>query len=53
MSYEEGRFAVAAGVATLTLHRPDHRNAFSGRMGEELGRAYRECDRDDGSEPAD
>jgi len=47
MSYEDIRFTVDAGVATLTLHRPAHRNAFSGRMGEEIGRVYRECDSDD------
>jgi enoyl-CoA hydratase/carnithine racemase len=35
------------GVATLELYRPAQRNAFSGRMGEELGRAYRQCDADD------
>ena len=41
------RFEVDRGVAVITLDRPEHRNAFTGRMGEELGRAYRECDRDD------
>jgi enoyl-CoA hydratase/carnithine racemase len=38
---------VADGVAVLTLHRPDRRNAFNARMGRELGDAYRRCDRDD------
>ena len=31
----------------MTLHRPEHRNAFSGQMGVELGAAYVECDRND------
>jgi len=47
VSERDIRFEVDAGVATITLHRPEHRNAFSGRMGEELGRAYRTCDADD------
>ena len=47
MSYEDIRFEVDAGVAIVTLHRPDALNAFSGRMGEELGDAYRRCDADD------
>ncbi len=32
----------------VTLHRPEHRNTFSGRMGEELSHAYKRCDEDDG-----
>jgi enoyl-CoA hydratase/carnithine racemase len=47
VSYQDLRFELEGGVATLTLHRPDQRNAFSGRMGEELGQAYRRCDADD------
>lgn len=35
------------GVAVLTLNRPDRLNAFTGRMGDELGAAYRACDEDD------
>ncbi len=38
---------VADGVAVLTLNRPDRLNAFTGRMGDELGEAYQACDRDD------
>lgn len=38
---------IADGVATVTLHRPEKLNAFSGRMGRELGAAYRRCDEDD------
>jgi enoyl-CoA hydratase/carnithine racemase len=41
------RFERDGGVAVLTLHRPDQLNAFSGRMGRELGEAYRACDADD------
>jgi enoyl-CoA hydratase/carnithine racemase len=40
-------FELADGVATLTLNRPEQRNAFSGAMGEALGEAYRRCDADD------
>jgi enoyl-CoA hydratase/carnithine racemase len=35
-------------VAVVTLDRPDRLNAFTGRMGGELGRAYAACDTDDG-----
>jgi len=38
---------VSDGVAVLTLNRPDRLNAFTGRMGDELGAAYRACDEDD------
>ena len=38
---------VAAGVAVLTLNRPEHLNAYTADMGRLLGQAYRECDRDD------
>ena len=47
MDYREIRFEVEAGVALLTLARPERRNAFSGRMGEEWSDAYRRCDADD------
>lgn len=47
MDYSDIRFRVDAGVALITLHRPDHLNTFSARMGDELGDAYRVCDRDD------
>lgn len=39
---------VGDGVALLTLNRPEHRNAYTGRMGELLNAAYRQCDDDDG-----
>jgi len=47
MEYQDVRFAVDGGVATITLHRPERRNGFTGRMGDELGHAYRRCDEDD------
>ena len=47
MSYEDIRFEIEHGVAVITLHRPEHMNTFSGTMGQELGRAYRECDEND------
>ena len=40
-------FTVEDGVAVVTLNRPDNANAFSGRMGAELGEAFTTCDRDD------
>lgn len=36
------------GVATITLDRPDRLNAYTYRMGRELGEAYARCDEDDG-----
>lgn len=47
MAYRDIRFALEDGVAVVTLHRPEQRNAFSGRMGEELSHAYARCDADD------
>jgi enoyl-CoA hydratase/carnithine racemase len=41
-------FEVDDGVAVITLHRPEVRNAFGGGMGEELSDAFRRCDLDDG-----
>ncbi len=47
MDYDDITFAVDRGVALITLNRPDRRNAYSARMGAELGAAYRACDADD------
>jgi enoyl-CoA hydratase/carnithine racemase len=47
MAYQDIRFELRDGVALITLHRPEQRNAFSGTMGVELGRAYTACDQDD------
>ena len=38
---------VDAGVAVLTLNRPEQLNAFTAEMGTLLSRAYRDCDDDD------
>ncbi len=41
------RMVVRDRVAVVTLDRPDRRNAFTGAMGDSLGRAYERCDLDD------
>ena len=46
-SYRTLLTAVDRGVATITLNRPQHRNAIGDGMREELADAYRACDRDD------
>ncbi len=38
---------VSEGVATITLNRPEVRNAFGDGMGDELADALRRCDADD------
>jgi enoyl-CoA hydratase/carnithine racemase len=38
---------IADGVAVVTLNRPEQLNAFTGRMADDLGRAYSSCDADD------
>ena len=40
-------FDLTDGVATITLNRPEVRNAFGQGMGAELSEAYRRCDADD------
>jgi enoyl-CoA hydratase/carnithine racemase len=45
--YRDILFAVADGIALVTLNRPEQMNAFTGAMGEDLERAYRACDEDD------
>jgi enoyl-CoA hydratase/carnithine racemase len=47
MTYQDLRFDLADGVATITLDRPEVRNAFTGAMGDSLGRALGRCDEDD------
>ncbi len=47
MGYQTILYEVDEGVATITLHRPEARNAFTGTMGAELSNAYRRCDADD------
>lgn len=48
MEYRDVRFEANDGVAVITLNRPEQRNTFTGRMGEELSHAYAHCDTDDG-----
>lgn len=45
--YTDIRFELDDRVGVITLHRPDHLNAFSARMGSELCDALRRCDADD------
>lgn len=45
--FETIRLEVDAGVATLTLHRPDRLNAFTGEMARELLAAFDRIDADD------
>jgi len=45
--YREIRFAVDAGVATITLHRPDKLNAYTTGMGDEVVAAFARCRADD------
>lgn len=48
MAYSDLRLEIGDGIATITLDRPEQRNAFSGPMASSLAAAYRECDgRDD------
>lgn len=47
MSYETIQLAVADGVATLTLNRPERLNAFNGAMIRDLLTAFDETDRND------
>jgi enoyl-CoA hydratase/carnithine racemase len=47
MDYEQIRYAVDAGILTITLHRPDKLNAFTGRMMHELIDAFDRADADD------
>ena len=47
-TFSEIRYEVAAGVATVTLHRPDRLNAFTPVMGRELVAAFDRSDNDDG-----
>ena len=47
MDYEQIRFDVAEQVATVTLNRPERRNAWTRRMGIELRDALRQADQRD------
>lgn len=45
--FREVRYDVAAGTATMTLHRPDRLNAFTRTMAGELVAAFDLADADD------
>jgi len=47
MKFEQIRYAVGDGIATITLHRPDKMNAFTGQMMAELIGAFDATDADD------
>ncbi len=47
MELETIGYEVADGVLTITLHRPERLNAFTGAMGAELIEAFERADRDD------
>jgi len=47
MTFQEITLAVEAGVATITLSRPDKLNAFTGRMMSELIEAFDQTDAND------
>jgi len=46
-TFETLRYAVEDGVATITLHRPDQLNAFTGQMMQDLIAAFDATDADD------
>lgn len=45
--YEHIRYTVQDGILTLTLHRPEHLNAFTSLMAQELIDAFDRSDEDD------
>jgi len=47
VDYEQIRYDVADNIATITLHRPDQLNAFTGRMMQEMIDAFDRTDADD------
>ena len=47
MEFEDIRYEVNDGIATITLHRPDKMNAFTGRMMHEMIAAFDATDEDD------
>jgi len=47
MSYNTIRYAVEDGILTLTLHRPEKLNAFTGEMLQEMLDAFDRADADD------
>ncbi|WEK41970.1 MAG: crotonase/enoyl-CoA hydratase family protein [Candidatus Sphingomonas colombiensis] len=47
MDYEQIRYAVSDGIATITMNRPEKLNAFTGRMMNEMIDAFDRIDADD------
>ena len=47
MDFEDIKLEIADGIATVTLHRPDKMNAFTGRMMHEMIAAFDTTDADD------
>ncbi len=47
MTYSEIRYEVQAGIATVTLNRPDKLNAYTATMGREIADAFARVDADD------
>ena len=47
MTYQTVRYESQDGIATVTLDRPDHLNAWTARLGAELGDAMATADEDD------
>ena len=47
MTYQTVRYESQDGIATITLDRPDHLNAWTARLGAELGDAMAAADEDD------
>jgi enoyl-CoA hydratase/carnithine racemase len=47
MTFDTLLFDIDDGIATVTLHRPDRRNAWTRTMERELSVAMERCDRDD------
>lgn len=48
MAYTEITYEIAEKIATITLHRPDKMNAFTGTMAAELIDAFDRANKDDG-----
>lgn len=47
MNLTETLLEITDGIATVTLNRPDHMNAFTPTMGKELEMIFQEADKDD------
>ena len=47
MAYEQITYAVADGIATITMNRPEKLNAFTGVMMQEMIHAFDQADADD------